>query len=275
MQRVWLKITEGAGQPELCSGRRFVVVVYKPTRLYIDYYYYLPLAEPGSASASEPEFIPPEFSPDLWARRYRSRPTPCRTAKAKTAPGSGCCCLVVCLTFRPGWRRDLRVAAADEAPGTVAIPAVRAQEVAVSGTYRRVLDVGQHYPAARAANGNSRRGAASGGRPPRSAGVSSPGQSPGSIGGWGLVQPRRSPACRPPAATNRAAPARTLHPASGRTPGAAPAGWSGTGAAPATRRYAGKLPGLSGRCPANCGPRWGAARFQRWNGAAPAPAGPG
>ena len=32
---------ELAGQPELCSGRRFVVVVYKSTRLYIDYYYYL------------------------------------------------------------------------------------------------------------------------------------------------------------------------------------------------------------------------------------------
>ena len=41
LQRVWLKITELAGQPELCSGRRFVVVVYKSTRLYIDYYYYL------------------------------------------------------------------------------------------------------------------------------------------------------------------------------------------------------------------------------------------
>ena len=52
--------------------------------------------------------------------------------------------MVVCLTFRPGLRRDLRVSAADEAPGTGVIPATRAQVVAVSGAYRQINDVGQH-----------------------------------------------------------------------------------------------------------------------------------
>ena len=183
MQRVWLKITELAGQPELCSGYKG-----RSSQYYINLPGYicrlllllLPLAEPSSGSLAQPELGSAKGQPRFVGTAL---PEPARAlsgpSKAKTAPGSGCCCLVVCLAFRPGLRRDLRVSAADEAPGTVAIPAVRAQEVAVSGTYRRVLDVGQHYPAARAARGNFLRGAASAGRPPRSAGVSSPGQSPG------------------------------------------------------------------------------------------------
>ena len=92
---------------------------------------------------------------------------PLQDCKGKDSPGvTGCCCLVVCLTFRPGWRRYLRVAAADEAPGTGAIPAVRAQEVATSLADRQINDVGQHYPVARATKSNSRRVAASGGRRP-------------------------------------------------------------------------------------------------------------
>ena len=104
---------------------------------------------------------------------------PWQDCTGKDSPGvTGCYCLVACLACRPGWRKYLRVAAVDEAPGTGARPAVRAQEVATSLADRQINDVGQHYPVARATKGNSRRAAASGGRRPRSAGVSSPGYSP-------------------------------------------------------------------------------------------------
>ena len=49
-----LKIMEGAGQPELSSGGRFVVVVDKlPSCMHR---LLLPLTEPGSASVVEPEY---------------------------------------------------------------------------------------------------------------------------------------------------------------------------------------------------------------------------
>ena len=78
----------------------------------------------------------PEFIPDLWTWCCRSRLVHSSPAQVDPAPGSGCCCLVACLAFRPGLRRDPGVSVADEAPGTGAIPAIRAQVVAVSGACR-------------------------------------------------------------------------------------------------------------------------------------------
>ena len=106
---------------------------------------------------------------------------PLQDCKGKDSPGvTGCYCLVACLACRPGWRKYLRVAAVDEALGTGARPAVRAQEVATSLADRQINDVGQHYPAARAAKGQfpPRRGLRWSPVPAPIGGGGSPGYSP-------------------------------------------------------------------------------------------------
>ena len=154
MQRVWLKITESAGQPELCSGRRLVVVLYKSTWLYIDYYYYLwrnlvplqrvnrnlfrqssaPICGHGVAGADLPlAGLQRQRQPRVgvtmllgglfdFPARLEEGPEGCRSGRS-----AGDC-------------RHTR----DPGPG-------RSRS---ASAYGRVHDAGQHYPAARAAKGH-------------------------------------------------------------------------------------------------------------------------